>query len=178
MLDIKRVREDFDGVKAAVERRGKGDFGLDKVKELDVKRRELLAEVEQMKNRQKTESKKIPALKKAGESTDALMAEMKKLSDDIKELDEKVQETEASLKDALLNVPNTPHPSVPEGKDDADNVELRKWGEPRKFDFEPKAHWVPKNVDNKIMINDSFNYIIKSIYFIKAIIQLRNNNNF
>ena len=141
MLDIKRVREDFDGVKAAVERRGKGDFGLDKVKELDAKRRELLAEVEQMKNRQKTESKKIPALKKAGESTDALMAEMKKLSDDIKELDEKVQETEANLKDALLNVPNTPHPSVPEGKDDADNVELRKWGEPRKFDFEPKAHW-------------------------------------
>lgn len=141
MLDIKRLREDFDNVKAAVERRGKGDFGIDNVMVFDEKRRSLLAEVEQMKNLQKIESKKIPQMKKNGEDTTALMEEMKELSDKIKVLDEQVSEAEANLKDALLNVPNTPHPTVPDGKDDQDNVELRKWGEPTSFDFEPKAHW-------------------------------------
>ena len=141
MLDIKRLREDFDNVKAAVERRCKGDFGIDNVMVFDEKRRSLLAEVEQMKNLQKIESKKIPQMKKNGEDTTALMEEMKELSDKIKALDEQVSEAEANLKDALLNVPNTPHPTVPDGKDDQDNVELRKWGEPTSFDFEPKAHW-------------------------------------
>ena len=141
MLDIKRLREDFDNVKAAVERRGKGDFGIDNVIFLDEKRRSILAEVEQMKNLQKIESKKIPQMKKNGEDTTALMEEMKELSDKIKVLDDQVSEVEAKLKDALLNVPNTPHPTVPDGKDDQDNVELRKWGEPTAFDFEPKAHW-------------------------------------
>ncbi len=148
MLDIKRLREDFDNVKAAVERRGKGDFGIDNVKILDEKRRSILAEVEQMKNLQKTESKKIPQMKKAGEDTTALMQEMKELSDKIKVLDDQVSEVEAELKTTLLNVPNTPHPSVPEGKDDSDNVQLRKWGEPTSFDFEPKAHWdIGENLD-------------------------------
>ena len=141
MLDIKRLREDFDTVKAAVERRGKGDFGIDNVMVFDEKRRRILAEVEQMKNLQKIESKKIPQMKKNGEDTTALMEEMKELSDKIRVLDEQVSEAEANLKDALLNVPNTPHPTVPDGKDDQDNVELRKWGEPTSFDFEPKAHW-------------------------------------
>ena len=141
MLDIKRLREDFDNVKAAVERRGKGDFGIDNVMVFDEKRRSILAEVEQMKNLQKIESKKIPQMKKNGEDTTALMEEMKELSDKIRVLDEQVSEAEAKLKDALLNVPNTPHPTVPDGKDDQDNVELRKWGEPTSFDFEPKAHW-------------------------------------
>ena len=80
MLDIKRLREDFDNVKAAVERRGKGDFGIDNVMVFDEKRRSILAEVEQMKNLQKIESKKIPQMKKNGEDTTALMEEMKELS--------------------------------------------------------------------------------------------------
>ena len=141
MLDIKRIREDFDGVKAAVERRCKGDFGIDNVLEYDKQRRELLAEVEQMKNQQSVKSKEIPKMKKAGEDTTELMAEMKKLSEEIKVLDAKVSEVEANLQDALLNVPNTPNPTVQIGEDDSDNVELRKWGEPREFDFEHKAHW-------------------------------------
>ena len=148
MLDIKRLREDFDNVKAAVERRGKGDFGIDNVMVFDEKRRSILAEVEQMKNLQKIESKKIPQMKKNGEDTTALMEEMKELSDKIKVLDDQVSEVEAKLKDTLLNVPNTPHPTVPDGKDDQDNVELRKWGEPTSFDFEPKAHWdIGENLD-------------------------------
>ena len=141
MLDIKRIREDFDGVKKAVELRGKGDFGLEDVRRLDIKRRELLAEVEQMKNHQKTASKQIPIMKKEGKNTDELMAELKKLSDDIKDLDGRVSETEEALRDALLSIPNTPYKDVQEGVDDSDNEEIRRWGEPRKFDFEEKAHW-------------------------------------
>ena len=141
MLDIKRIREDYEGVKKAVETRGNGDFGLDKVREYDLKRREILSTVEQMKNEQKVKSKQIPVMKKNGEDTTQLMAEMKKLSDEIKELDGRVSEIETNLKDALLGVPNTPYKDVQEGLDDSDNVELRRWGEPREFDFEVKAHW-------------------------------------
>ena len=141
MLDIKRIREDFDGVKAAVERREKGDFGLDRVKALDEERRSVLAEVEAMKNKQNTASREVPKLKKEGKDTSALFAEMKELSNKIKELDGKVTEIEEELRETLLGVPNTPNPEVPEGNDDADNVEIRKVGEPRSFDFEPKAHW-------------------------------------
>ncbi|MBP3895035.1 MAG: serine--tRNA ligase, partial [Mogibacterium sp.] len=141
MLDIKRIREDFDGVKAAVERREKGDFGLDRVKALDEERRSVLAEVEAMKNKQNTASREVPKLKKEGKDTSALFAEMKELSNKIKELDGKVAEIEEELRETLLGVPNTPNPEVPEGNDDADNVEIRKVGEPRSFDFDPKAHW-------------------------------------
>ena len=141
MLDIKRIREDFDGVKAAVERRGKGDFGLDRVKELDEERRSILAEVEAMKNKQNTTSREVPKLKKEGKDTTALFAEMKELSNKIKDMDGKVAEVEEELRDTLLGVPNTPNAEVPEGSDDTDNVEIRKVGEPRSFDFEPKAHW-------------------------------------
>ena len=141
MLDIKKIREDFEGVKAAVERRGKGDFGIGEVAELDKKRREVLAKVEAMKNQQSVTSKQIPKMKKAGEDTTELMAEMKKLSQDIKALDAEVSEIEENLRNGILNIPNTPHPSVPMGEDDSDNVEIRKWGEPTQFDFEAKAHW-------------------------------------
>ena len=140
MLDIRRIREDFDNVKKAVESRGQGDFGIDDVLVYDKKRRELLAEVEQMKNQQSVKSKQIPVMKKNGEDTTELMAEMKKLSDEIKVLDAQVSDVEASLRNALLNIPNTPYKDVQVGADDSANVELRKWGEPREFDFEQKAH--------------------------------------
>ena len=141
MLDIKRIREDFEGVKAAVERRCKGDFGLSRVPELDAQRREVLAKVEQMKNRQNTVSKEIPKMKKAGEDTTEIMAEMKTLSAEIKELDAQVSALEAELKEVLLGVPNTPNPEVQIGEDVSVNVEIRKFMEPTQFDFEAKAHW-------------------------------------
>ena len=141
MLDIKRIREDFDGVKARVEFRGKGDFGIENVKMYDEKRREVLAEVEAMKSRQNTVSREIPKLKKAGEDTTAIMAEMKELSGKIKELDAQLSEIEENLRNALLNVPNTPYKDVQFGEDDSDNVEIRKFSEPTAFEFEPKAHW-------------------------------------
>ena len=141
MLDIKRIREDYEGVKAAVERRCKGSFGIENVVKFDEQRREILAEVEAMKNKQNTVSKEIPKLKKAGEDTTAIMAEMKELSAKIKEMDAQLAEVEANLQNALLNVPNTPNPEVQMGEDDSDNVEVRKFMEPTAFDFEPKAHW-------------------------------------
>lgn len=141
MLDIKRIREDYEGVKAAVERRCKGDFGIENVVKFDERRREILAEVEQMKNKQNTVSKEIPKLKKAGEDTTAIMAEMKELSAKIKEMDTELAEVEAGLRNALLNVPNTPNPEVQIGEDDSANVEMRKFMEPTQFDFEAKAHW-------------------------------------
>lgn len=141
MLDIKRIREDFENVKKAVESRGQGDFGIDQVLEYDKKRRDTLAKVEQMKNQQSTASKQIPKMKKAGEDPSELMKELKALSEEIKALDAEVSEAEEKLRNALLNIPNTPYKDVQVGADDSDNVELRKWGEPRKFDFEEKAHW-------------------------------------
>ena len=141
MLDIKRIRENFDEVKAGVERRCKGDFGIDRVKELDAKRREVLAEVEAMKNKQNVTSREVPKLKKAGEDTSALFAEMKELSARIKELDGELSSIEEELRSTLLGIPNVPNSQVQIGEDDSDNVELRKWGTPREFEFEAKAHW-------------------------------------
>jgi len=141
MLDIKRIREDFDSVKKAVESRGQGDYGLDAILTLDERRRALLADVETKKNRQNSDSKEIPRLKKEGKDIAPLMAEMKALSDDIKVLDGQVSEVEEQLRLALLNIPNTPFAEVPVGKSDEDNLEVRRWGEPRVFDFEHKAHW-------------------------------------
>ncbi len=141
MLDIKRIREDFEGVKTAVERRGKGDFGIGKVMEFDAKRREILAEVEALKNKQNTVSREVPKLKKEGKDTSELFAEMKTLSLKIKEFDSVLSELEGNLRSALLAVPNTPYKDVQFGADDSDNEELRKVGTPREFDFEAKAHW-------------------------------------
>lgn len=142
MLDIKKIRDDFEGIKKRVEYRGKGDFGIENVRGFDDRRRGLLAEVEAMKHRQNTVSREIPKLKKAGKDTSGVMSEMKELSADIKRLSAELSEIEENLKDALLNVPNTPADGVPFGNDDSDNVEIRKFGEPTKFDFEPKPHWV------------------------------------
>lgn len=141
MLDVKRIRKNYEEVKERVEFRGKGDFGLSELKDIDEKRREILAEVEKMKNKQNTVSKQIPKLKKEGKDTSVIMAEMKKLSSDIKTLDAKLDEIDEEYRLMLLSVPNTPNEKVPYGVDDNDNEVMRVVGEPTKFDFEPKAHW-------------------------------------
>jgi seryl-tRNA synthetase len=141
MLDIKRIRENYEEVRQAVESRMNGNFGLEAIPQLDENRRALLSQVEAMKYKQGQDSKQIPVMKKEGQDTSELMKEMKALSEQIKELDLQVTQIEDDIKNALLNVPNTPNPSVPVGKDDTENVEIRKWGEPPVFDFEEKAHW-------------------------------------
>lgn len=140
MLDIKRIRSNPEEVKKALKKRH-GDFPIDKVLELDEKRRKILKEVEEMKAKQNQVSKEIPRLKKEGKDTDHIFAEMRSLSEKIKDLDGEVKAIDEELKNTLLQIPNTPHESVVEGKDDSENVEIRRVGQPRKFDFEPKAHW-------------------------------------
>jgi seryl-tRNA synthetase len=140
MLDIKLLRNNFEEVEKALSTRNE-DFDLSKFKVLDEKRRTLLAEMETKKSEQKKVSKQIPAMKKAGEDVTAVLAEMKELADEVKELNGQVSEVEAELNAWMLTIPNIPNPTVPQGETDEDNVEIRKFGEPTKFDFEPKAHW-------------------------------------
>ncbi len=140
MLDIKMIRTETEKVKAALARR-KENVDIDAVIALDDKRRELLFEAEQLKKKQNEESKRIPQMKKNGEDVAPIFAEMKEISDKIKELDAQTKDTESALNKMMLTIPNLPNPVVPDGDTDADNVEIRKWSEPTKFDFEPKAHW-------------------------------------
>ena len=140
MLDIKILRQDPDKIKDALKKRC-NDLDITPAIELDKQRRELLADVEKKKAEQNAISKKIPAMKKAGEDTAPIFKEMKELSNEIKEDDEKVRAIDADLKNFMLRIPNIPNESCPVGKDDAENVEIRRWGEPRQFDFESKAHW-------------------------------------
>lgn len=140
MLDVKLLRTNFEEVEKALSNRNE-DFDLSKFKELDEKRRELLAKVEQLKAEQNAVSKKIPMMKKEGKDVMSVLEEMKTLSDKIKEIDKEVGKAESELNDYMLTIPNIPNPSVPAGNSDEDNVEIRRFGEPTKFDFEPKAHW-------------------------------------
>lgn len=143
MLDLKRIRNNPDEIKAGLLGRSK-DFNVSLVDEvigLDEKRRGILVEVENLKSRRNQVSSEIPKRKKAGEDVAPIMAEMKKLGEDVKAFDTEVAEIDEKIKNILLSFPNIPNGDVPEGASDADNVEIRKWGEPTSFSFEPQAHW-------------------------------------
>ena len=140
MLDIKLLRTDPERIKTALKNRN-SDLDISPIIELDAKRRGILAKVEQMKATQNEISKKIPLMKKAGEDTAPIFAEMKTLSNEIKELDTEVSGIDEELKNLMLRIPNIPSDKAPIGVDDSENKEIRRFGEPRKFDFEAKAHW-------------------------------------
>lgn len=140
MLDLKFVVENTQKVKDAMATRS-GSYDVDEVIRLDAKRRELLKEVEALKAQRNKVSGEIAVMKKNKQNADDKIAEMKKVGETIKELDNELAEVEPQLRLALLSIPNIPDSTVPVGKDDTDNLEVRKYGEPRVFDFEPKAHW-------------------------------------
>lgn len=140
MLDIKILRQDPDRIREALKNRC-NDLDISPAIELDKQRREILSDVEQKKAKQNEISKKVPAMKKAGENTDELFKEMKELSNEIKADDERVRNIDEQLRDFMLKIPNIPNSSCPIGKDDTYNVEIRRWGTPREFDFEFKPHW-------------------------------------
>jgi len=140
MLDIKILRQEPEKIKEALKKRN-NDLDITPAIELDAKRREILSDVEEKKATQNAISKKVPQMKKAGEDTTEIFKEMKELSDKIKVLDDEVREIDAQLRDFMLRIPNIPNETVPVGADDSENVEVRRFGEPRKFDFEAKAHW-------------------------------------
>ena len=143
MLDLKRIRTNPEEIKKALANRGE-DFQestIDEIIALDEERRNILVEVENLKSKRNQVSAEIPKLKKAGEDVAPIMAEMRELGDEIKKHDIKLSEINEKLDYIMLRMPNIPNPQVPEGETDEDNVEIKRWGDPTKFDFEPKAHW-------------------------------------
>ncbi len=142
MLDIKVVRSEPDRVKEAVRSRGKDmDETIDRIIAIDAERRAVSARLDELKAEQNAASKQIPRIKKEGGDVSAIMERMKTLADEGKTLGGKLSGVEAEQRELLLSVPNIPHDSVPYGTDDSQNPEVRRWGEPRRFEFEPKAHW-------------------------------------
>ena len=142
MLDIKLIRENPEMVKAAMKTRNKDmDAVVDEVLEIDAKRRELMKATDALKQEQNAASKKIPQIKKEGGDISEIMARMNEIKAVIKADDTKIAELDARQKALIYEFPNVPNSSVPVGKDDSENVEIRRWGEPRKFDFDYKAHW-------------------------------------
>lgn len=140
MLDIKFVRSNPEVVKEALQKRGTV-VGLDKFLALEEKRRQELVEVEQLKNKRNTVSEEIGRLKKEGRHPEEMILEMRQVSQRIKEMDDDLKRIEEELGLTLMTIPNIPHESAPVGQSDEDNLEIRKWGEPRSFDFAPQAHW-------------------------------------
>ncbi len=141
MIDIKILRNEPEKLIKALERRKETKVDVDGLLALDKERREILYEVEQMKNKQNEVSKQIPALKKEGKDTTEIFAEMKELSEKIKESDEKIRDLDEKIQTIMYTIPNIANETVPEGDTDEDNVEIRRYLEPSRFDFEPKAHW-------------------------------------
>ncbi len=141
MIDIKILRNEPEKLIEALKRRKEDRIDVDALLGLDKKRREALFEVEQMKSRQNEVSKQIPALKKEGKDTTEIFAQMKVLSEDIKKLDDEVKAIDEQIDAIMYTIPNIANPTVPDGDTDEDNVEVRRFMEPTKFDFEPKAHW-------------------------------------
>ncbi|MBD8500508.1 serine--tRNA ligase [Paenibacillus arenosi] len=141
MLDIKRLRTEFESVEQALKNRGASPELIAAFPELDAKRREMLQETEQLKNRRNVVSQEVAKLKKAGQPADDVIAEMREVGDRIKVLDEQIREVEQQMDELLLAIPNVPHESVPVGLSEDENVELRRWMEPTAFTFEPREHW-------------------------------------
>lgn len=140
VLDPKFVRENVEAVQVALRSRGLA-VDLRDFLAADAARRRLLSDVELLKHRRNTLSEEVGRRKRQGQDATALIAETKELGDRIKKLDEEVRVREEQGEAVLLTVPNMPHASVPVGRDSADNVEVRRWGEPRRFDFTPRPHW-------------------------------------
>lgn len=140
MLDIKFIRDNTETVLQALQNRA-STMNLDEFIVLEKQRRELLSEVESLKNKRNIVSQEISKLKKAKENADELVAEMRAVGDRIAVLDGQVKQVEGAISDIVMNIPNVPHTSVVVGADETANQEIRRWGMPREFSAEPKAHW-------------------------------------
>ncbi len=142
MLDIKLIRENPKMVKAAMKSRNKDmDALVDEVLAIDIQRRELMQVTDAMKQEQNSASKQIPQIKKAGGDISEIMARMNEIKEKVKANDAAIAELDKKQKTIMYEFPNVPNSTVPLGKDDSENVEIRRYSEPKNFDFEPKAHW-------------------------------------
>ncbi len=142
MLDLELIRKNPEFVKERLRTRGEGFEELvDRVLELDYERRSILKELESLRAERNAKSKEIGMLKRKGEDTSSLEEEVRRIKGMIEGLEEKLANVEERLRDVMLRIPNLPHESVPIGKDENENVEVRRWGRPREFSFEPRPHW-------------------------------------
>lgn len=139
MLDIRFIRENKDIIKESLDARN-SDYPLDELLELDRTRRDILVEVEALKKKRNDASALIGKYKREGKDVNELLLEMQHVGETIKEHDEKLEKVEQRLNHLLFTIPNKLHESTPTGKDEDDNVEVRRWGEPKQFDFEVKSH--------------------------------------
>ena len=142
MLDIKVIKEQTEWVKERLKTRNK-DYSaeIDRLLEADAARRALIADTEDLRAKQNVVTREIPKMKKEGKDTTAIFEEMKQISDKVKADSDRIAALDDEIRTTLLAIPNLPDESVPIGKDDSANVEVRRWGVPREFDFEPQAHW-------------------------------------
>lgn len=140
MLDLKFVRSNPEVVKKALNNRN-SSVGLDDFLLQEEERRKVLYEVENLKNKRNTVSEEVGRRKKNGEDAESLILEMREVGQNIKDLENKLADIEQKMQTVLYEIPNIPHESVPVGKDESDNVQVRSWGTPRKFEFEPQAHY-------------------------------------
>ena len=140
MLDIKLIRENPEKINELLKRRNP-QWSIDEVLQIDEERRKIQTQADELRSKRKNESQKIGMMKKNGENTDAIQEEVRVLGDEIKELEEKQNELDSKQRNVLLHIPNIPDETTPVGESEDDNVVVHTWGEPTKFDFEPKAHW-------------------------------------
>ncbi len=140
MLDIKLIRENPEKINELLKRRNP-ELSIDTIIAIDADRRKVQAQADELRAKRKSESQKIGMMKKNGENTDAIQEEVRKLGDEVKALEEKQVELDNIQRDMLLRTPNTPDESTPIGTSEDDNIPVKYWGEPTKFNFEAKAHW-------------------------------------
>jgi seryl-tRNA synthetase len=140
MHDLNYFRDHLDVFAAMAKKRGVA-LDLEAFRALDKERRVLITSTEQLKAQRNKASEEIARLKKEKKNADALIAEMKQVSERIKQSDERIAELDPTQRELLLAIPNVPHASVPVGASAADNKEVRRWGQPPKFDFQPRPHW-------------------------------------
>ncbi|MCP4143756.1 serine--tRNA ligase [Alkalibacterium olivapovliticus] len=141
MIDIKLIRNDFENVKARLQTRGVDSEEVNKLKELDEKRRELIQKSEQLKKERNDVTEQIAQKKRNKENADDAISAMKQVGADIKAIDAELDTLEEQTMAIASVLPNLPHPSLPVGEDEESNEEIRRWGDTPEFDFEPKPHW-------------------------------------
>jgi len=150
MLELRFIRDHIDLVKEKIKLRNITTSRIDEFADIDRQRREQLAEVEVLRNRRNTVSQTVAELKKQKADAEPLIAEMRQVNDRIKEIESNLTKIEADLQEIVMEIPNMCHDSVPAGKDDSDNLEVKKWGDPTPFAFQPKAHWELGEADGSL----------------------------
>ena len=142
MVDIDLIRKKTDYVKERLGTRDKDLIPLvDEILDLDRERRRLITSIEALRSERNKKSKEIGLLRKEGKDTSELEEEVRRIKEDIDSLEEKLSKVQRDLRQLMLKIPNLPHPTVPVGEDETQNVEVRRWGDPKEFSFKPRPHW-------------------------------------